>query len=344
MRIASQGRQLAQEHGNLAKEGYILISMGLIAIEQKEPLHAQEYLERALAIAQQTGNRRLESRALGNLGNFAGFVLQDYMLARKYHERVLGLFRLLGERSQEAVLLSNLGWVAGMLGDLDAAFSYSIRSLPLLREVGNLYAEANTLINLSANAGVRNDIPASLEFSQKALELSRATGDKAGEAWSYLYMGYAYLAQKNFLSAEESFQHSMSIRDELGQPGLKTEPLAGLVQSLLSRGEQVRALAETEKILSYLQSAGSLEGTEEPLRVYYACYLALNENRDSRFTAILQSAEELLETQVLKLRDEEARRKFIENVPWRLAIHREWHDHALPARDNNRRGDHPRLA
>ncbi len=323
MRIASNGRRLAQEYGDPVKEGYILVSMGLIAIEQKEPSRAQEYLEKALAIAHQTGDRRLESRAVGNLGNFVGLVLQDYKLSREYHEKFLELCRLFGERSQEAAALSNLGWVLGLLGDMDGAFVSYTRALPITREMGNLYVEANILINLSAHAFIRNDSKASLEYAQKALEISKATGDKASEAWSYLYLGYAYLAQGNFPSAEDAFLVSVRIRDELGQPELKMEPLAGLVQSLLIRGEHVQALAETEKILFFLNSGRLLEGTEEPLRVYYACYVALKQNRDPRALAILQSAGELLDTQVSKLRDEESRRMFVENVPWRLAIHKE---------------------
>ena len=95
------------------------------------------------------------------------------------------------------------------------------------------------------------------------------------------------------------------------------------------------ALAETEKILMYLFSGDSLEGTEEPLRVYYACYLALKQNQDSRFLAVLHSAGELLETQVSKLRDEKSRRMFIENVPWRLAIHRELNGSGSTTKDKS---------
>ena len=320
MRIAQEGRQLAQELGDPVKEGYILVSMGLIAIEQKEPNSAQEYLEKALAIAQSTRDRRLESRVLGNLGNFSGLILQDYVLAREYYDRGLGLFRLFSERSQEAVMLANLGWVAGMLGDFNAAFSYYARALPLAREVGNVYGETNMLINLSAISGIHQDSVASLEYSQKALELSKGTGDKAVEAWAYHYLGYAYLLQNNLQFAEDTFRQAAIIREELGQPGLKMEPLAGLIQTLLLRGDLASALAETEQIISYLETAGTLEGTEEPLRVYYACYLALENNKDPRSKIILQEAGDLLETQVSKLRDERSRRMFIENVPWRLAI------------------------
>ena len=101
---------------------------------------------------------------------------------------------------------------------------------------------------------------------------------------------------------------------------MKTEPMAGLIQTLLMRGDHALALVEAEKILSYLES-GTLDGTEEPLRVYHTCYLALKEGGDPRSVPLLHKAGELLETQVLKLRDDESRRMFVENVPWRLEIY-----------------------
>jgi predicted ATPase/class 3 adenylate cyclase len=324
MNTAREGRRLAQEYNDRVKEGYILVSLGLIAIEQKEPSIAHEYFEMALAIALEAGDRRLESRALANLGNSAGFVQQDYALAREYYEKVHELFRQFGESSTEAVALGNLGWVAGMLGDFEAAFSYYARALPLSREVGNIHNETNHLINLSANSGVRNDPQASLEYSRRALELSKKTGDRASEAWSFMYLGYAYLLHGDPVRAEESFRESINIREELGQPGLKTEPMAGLVQTFLFAGDTTSAVAEAERIIAYLQEAGTLEGTEEPLRVYYACYLALDAIKDPRSEDVLHSAAQLLEMQVLKLRDDESRRMFIENVPWRLAIHQAW--------------------
>jgi tetratricopeptide (TPR) repeat protein len=325
MRIARDGRRQAQEAGDRVKEGYILVAMGLIAIEQKEPSIAHQYFEDVLAIARMTRDRRLESRALGNLGYSAGFVLQDYSLAREYYEGAYELHRQLGERSVESTQLGNLGWVAGMLGDFEAAFSYYARALPLSREVGSLHNETYQLINLSANSGVRNDVNASLEYSQRALELSRRSGDRAAEAWSFLYMGYAYLLQRDHALAENAFRESILIRQDLGQPGLETEPMAGLIQTFLSQGDSRSALAEAEKIVSYLETVKApLEGTEEPLRVYYACYQALDAVQDPRSMDLLRAASQLLEDQISKLRDESSRRMFIENVPWRLEIRREW--------------------
>jgi len=328
MKIAEEGRRLANEYGDHVMAGYMFIAMGLIAIEQRNPSIAQEYLESALVVAKETKDSKLESRALGNLGFSAGYILQDYALAREYYEKSYQIYHKWGERSMEATALGNLGWVSGMLGDFEAAFSYYAHALPLSREVGNTYNETYQLINLSANSAIRNEAQAALEYAQKALELSKKIGDRSGEAWAFMYLGYAHLLKHDIFRAEESFRQSIAIREEMGQPGLKTEPMAGLIQTLLLRNDHAAALAEAEKIVSYLQTVSGLEGTEEPLRVYYACYLALEKAQDPRSQTVLHAAAELLEAQVLKLRDENSRKIFVENVPWRLAIYRAWKEHS----------------
>lgn len=320
MSVAREGRRLAQAHGDLKKEAYILNSMGLIAIEQKDPLVAHEYLERALMIARETGDRRLESRSLINLGNSAGYVRQDYALARRYYEESYAIHQETGERAQAAVSLVNLGWVTGMQGDVQAAQDFLKQSLLVSREIGNRYIETMSLINLSSIKGVEGDGPGSLSYARQALHLSRITGDRSDEAWSLFYMGYAYLLSEQHQEAEESFGKCMSIRDELEQPGMKVEALAGLIQTLLLQGNRVAAMKETEKIISYLENGGTLEGTEEPLRVYYACYLALEEAGDRRVSTILDEAQQLLEAHLARLQDEVSRQVYVENVPWRLAI------------------------
>lgn len=324
MRVAQEGRRLAQWYGEPLKEGYILNSMGLIALEQKYPLVAHSYFEEALSIAMETADSKLEARTLGNLGNSAGYVRHDYVSAREYYEKSLLINHAAGDRSQESVNLGNLGWVASMQGDFRAALSYLQQALLASREVGNPYLETNTLINLSAAAGVEKEAQSSLNYAQEALAISRKTGDKSSEAWSFLYMGYAYLLLDDLEQAEASFRISIAIRDELGQPGMRIESLAGLIQTLLLKEYVPSALEETEKIMSYLETGAALEGVEEPLRVYYACYLALGKVGDARAYTVLQSAAQFLEAQAQKLRDEKSRKMYVENVPWRLAIQQAW--------------------
>jgi hypothetical protein len=168
--------------------------------------------------------------------------------------------------------------------------------------------------------GLQNESELALEYAEHAAEMARSISERAGEAWAMLYMGNAYLLHHQPNRAQTAYRKSLEIRKELGQPSLSMEPIAGLVESFLLANDIESASQEAEKILTFLASGLTLDGTEEPLRVYYACYRLLEKKQDPRARQILQSAVKLLDAQVSALKDETARNRYIENIPWRRAI------------------------
>jgi hypothetical protein len=92
------------------------------------------------------------------------------------------------------------------------------------------------------------------------------------------------------------------------------EPLGGLAQVALDKGDLAGALEITEGILDHLET-GSLDGTADPFQVYLTCYTALNENRDRRAGQLLLNARHKLQERANNIDDEELRRSFLENVP-----------------------------
>jgi tetratricopeptide (TPR) repeat protein len=324
MQHAEDGLQIARRLERRLEEGKILNSMGLIALEQKEPANAQAYFEQALNIARETSNRGLETKSLNNLGTSAGFVQGDYAAARKYYEQAYIIAQERGDRSLQSAALGNLGWAAGMQGDFDSARSSHEQALLLAREVGDLYHEAYTLVNLSAVAIHQKEARNAIRFAQQANELSSKIGDRPGAAWSLLYLGNAYLLDQNTALARDAFLEAVTIREELNQKNLSMEPIAGLIHVALELNDLTAVKNETEKILQHLENGGNFEGVEEPLRVYCACFEALQKLKDPRSETILQEAVKLLETQVSRLQDAEARQMFIQNVPCRRAINEAW--------------------
>jgi predicted ATPase/class 3 adenylate cyclase len=319
-----EGLTLARFYGKRIEEGRSLTSLGLIALESREPGMAETYLEEAVAIARETKERTLESRALANLANSAAFVKQDYATARMYYEQAYALNTVLGDLYQQGVTLGNTGWVCGMLGDFVSARTYHEQALVIAREVGSAYQETYTLMNLSKVAEAQGQAEEAVGYALDAIELSKAAGDKTAEAWAYLYLGYAYALELEFDKSKSAFEAALKFRKELGQVSLATEPMAGLIQVALCMNDDVLAKSFMEEVMSHLEQGASLDATEEPLRVYLACYNILERINDPRSAQILEKAKQLLDQQVSKFIDEEARRKYIENVPWRRAVESEW--------------------
>jgi hypothetical protein len=124
--------------------------------------------------------------------------------------------------------------------------------------------------------------------------------------------------------ARNAFQSSLEIREKLGQSALAMEPLAGLAALELEVGNLDRAAQHVERILNHLANGGTLNVTDEPLRVYYNCYQVLLKKQDPRVEQVLQDAVQLLEVQTAGLRDERLKTMYVENVPWRRALRNAW--------------------
>jgi hypothetical protein len=73
------------------------------------------------------------------------------------------------------------------------------------------------------------------------------------------------------------------------------------------------------EILPCLDDDPSLEGAEDDLKVFLACYQVLQASEDPRAAHILSQAHRLLQERAAKISDEKLRRSFLENV----AAHRE---------------------
>jgi len=192
--------------------------------------------------------------------------------------------------------------------------------LQIASETGNRYQEIYTLINLSALAGIVGDADSALQNADNAAVLAKEISDLSGEAWAKLYMGHAYLLQNDMEQARAAYQSSLDIRNELNQLSLSMEPIAGLVDACMHADDVEAASRKAGKLLEFIESGASLDGTDEPLRVYYTCFRYLEKVKDPRSGRILQKAKKLLEEQVSKFNNDAERKRCVENFPWRRAI------------------------
>lgn len=306
-----KGLALSRALGDPLMESKLLNTIGMFYTDQRNLALATENFEQSLALARRVGDLRLQAPPLANLGLVA-LQRSDFLAALQYSEQSLALARQIGARDGETVILANLGFISGSLGDYAQARSYTEACLRIAREIGDQYSEAMALVNLSAQFGALGNLEAAIRSANDGLKIARQIGEQSAAAWALTYLGHNLMESGKLAEAQEAYRSALQIRRELNQPVLATEPLAGQARLALAQGEPQLARQVVDEILSILEQAGNLDGTDEPLRVYFTCYQVLEQTHDMRARSLLETAHTLLQAHASQIPDESNRQRFLE--------------------------------
>ncbi|HZY43114.1 MAG TPA: tetratricopeptide repeat protein, partial [Anaerolineae bacterium] len=226
----------------------------------------------------------------------------------------LRMCREIGNRRDECVSLGNLADVALYLGDHQAAHEYTEQAIKLARQIGNKISESWSLASQGLLLHQRKDDEAAYEYSQRALAIAADVGARHEQARAYTFSGHALIGLGKPIEAAEAYERALNLRRELGQRNLEFEALAGLARASYAQHKFDEARTHIESILLYLTD-GSLDGTDEPIRVYLTCYTVLKAARDPRTEKTLITAYNILQERAERIQDDGIRRSFLENVP-----------------------------
>ncbi len=317
------GIALARKQNALQEEASILNKLGMAFLEMKSPSTARAYFEQSLSIFRAEDNVRGVARVLTNLGSVAGYQ-GNYNTALDYYEQSLRLAREIGSRIGECRLLGNIGWIGGLLGDYQKAQAYAERNLQIAREIGDRYTETISLINLSSHAGAMGELTSAIEYAERGLSLARQSNDRNLQAWAFTYLGHSLFESGMLGPALTAYREALNVRHELDQPALATEPAAGLARISLLQGDAASAQIHVNTILAQLEQDGTLEGTDQPLRVYLSCYLVLSGMDDPRAKGILNAAHDMIKTRANGIADPSGRQVFLENITYNREILSLW--------------------
>ena len=109
---------------------------------------AKEYLEKALRIHKEIGDREMEGQCYGNLG-VVFFDLGQYSEAKKYYEKALLIGRETGCKKGEVANYANLGSVFRSRGEYDKAKEYHCKAIAMSKEIGHVEFELKCHQNLA---------------------------------------------------------------------------------------------------------------------------------------------------------------------------------------------------
>ncbi|GAB4577639.1 MAG: adenylate/guanylate cyclase domain-containing protein [Anaerolineales bacterium] len=314
-----QALEILSPLGNEVETAPILHSLGTALVFQGNYDTALKYYREALFLYRKTGNRQGEAHILNNLGTIAAD-LGNPTEEKAYYEQALQIRREIGDRHGEADTLNNLGLTERMLGEYAMARDYYHQALEIYYEVQNRMGEQTVLHNLGEAFYYLKMYGEALASYRQALFIAREIRDRDGEALNLFHIGNVLRDTGNLEQAESHFHQALTLHREVGRPQYELEVLAALADIALLQQKIPLALTYVQAILPTLKQTPTLDGSEEPFRVYLACYHVLIAAGDPEASALLHQAYNLLMARSQRILDSEMRRKFLENNPWQMEI------------------------
>jgi tetratricopeptide (TPR) repeat protein len=327
--------------------------------DQAEYALACDYFDKVLAIHREMGDRYHEGVVLSNLAETYR-EQGDYATAQAMYQTVLDLCRAIKDMQGEGVVLLSLGIAHSEQGKYTQAASYINQAQPIFHALDDQYNLAMVMDSLGLLSQYQGDYPQAAACYQQAHTIRQAIGDQQGSGRMYallglvayymgaldqagaacraaveiaqahdyafeqanalLYLGHVQTAQGALEEAHDTYQQALIILHKNEQTTQVCEAQAGLARLALAQGYLDAAQAHTEAILTHLDTAPDLPGTDEPLRVYLTCYEVLRAAQDARAPALLRAACTLLRERAALIEDARLRQSFLENVAAHRAL------------------------
>ncbi len=304
--------RLAQSIAYRYGEGNIHYGLSLVANMQGAYGESLEHSTAALAIFRASGNRAGEGSVLISLG-LAHMYRGEYTAAQSAfaaHERV---YEFTGDRQIEVVNLILSGTVLLRLGDYAAARTTLANGLTAGRALDYRWGNSIGLTFIGLLRHLTGDQHGAVVACREALAITEQSSDMVIGSYTLTHLGHALAALGDVTEATACYERAVAIRRVVSQVHLIPEPLAGLIELALARGDLPTALAHSETILA-TYALTHLAGTEEPSRIILACYRSLLLAEDTRARPLLLQAAQQLRERAARLTNPDQEATFYEDV------------------------------
>ena len=182
-----------------------------------DAVKGQALSQETLKLAQELGDRALESRVLWNL-LLANLQESKAVPAIAYGEKSLTLARELNLREQMAYTLSDLGWAYNVSCQLDESEARLIEGASLWRELGNMTMLTNNLNAWLLGLFWRGKYEKALGIAQESLEISRATKNIWNQGWPRNIQGQIWFEYGEIDKALDELEASVRLAQEANTP------------------------------------------------------------------------------------------------------------------------------
>ncbi|MEM7131556.1 MAG: tetratricopeptide repeat protein [Chloroflexota bacterium] len=310
--------EIARKLNDRRSESTMLSSLGVISVQQSDYQQATIFYEQALNLSVEIGDRPGEVHRLNNLGR-AYSEQRDFVRAEAHLRHAYHLSREIGYKMVESNTL--LSWARNNMytGNYAQASDYLERSLQIKRVINDRHGEGEVLTYMGLLHQLQGKHREALDLSRQGLAIAKESNSAFVVHFAQTNMGHALSSLGQLTSAATSYRLSLDGRQALGHLNLSMEPRAGFVEI----GIQQTDVESTQSHLSILTEHvknGSLDGTDQPFRIYWIGYQALLQSNPPEAERFIQQAKERLNSYAEQISDTKMRQSFLENVSYHRLI------------------------
>lgn len=224
-----------------------LNNLGNASIDLGEYQQAVDYFERALEVAQDSGNRSGEGSVFGNLGRVFSEV-GEYQQAIDFYHQSLIIFQELEDKGNQLLALGSLGIAYKNIGDYSKAKNCYEEAKTLAIGTGDLRSQGKLAGNLGILFAIIGDLDQAVRYFEEDLAIAEKLEDTRGIGQTLLNLGNVLRSRGEFEKAREAYIRRLKIAEDLND--LKGEFLA-----LLNLGNLCIDRQEAQEACGYFQSA-----------------------------------------------------------------------------------------
>ncbi len=236
----------------------------------------------------------------------------------------LSLARSSGDQSAEALALNLIGDSAYRLGDLPRARRYLEDSLALAECIGYPYCECIASLNLALVANGQGRFDDAAGAGRKAVSIAVQSGSADLEAVALLQLGLAQAGCGDLAAARATLDAAGDRYETNGSAHLRVETDSALALVALKAGDREEAAARVQRVMRYFDSNGTLDGTEDPVRIRWSCFEVLRALDDPRTEAWLADSWELINKRSQQIEAGEKRAAYTKSTVHHAALTRAW--------------------
>jgi signal transduction histidine kinase len=255
---------IAEQSGDRARAADTLDRIGWVHYLAGRFDDALAFAERSLVLCDEIENRAGISEALNTIATIH-YVTGDYSGALEKYTEALAIREEVGGSREIGGILDNIGLVHNALGEHSDALAYHRRALAIREELG----EPETIARSHSHIGnvhiPMGEYAEAIEHYRQALGIQEEAGIRRHVATSFLNIGNVHAALGEQSEALEHYRRALVISEEIGDRRGVATLLNNIGGTFADLGDDQRALEEYRKSLSIREELGDRLGISSSL-------------------------------------------------------------------------------